>query len=117
MKKGKYLNIIINMSQNYFYSRRTHLVAEAANNKQTSFELIQEGNYLPLSDYMVLAIKLIEAILSNSTFTENSTVMIDVKLIEKLMSFFSTERIMPITNNPNYLGSLPSVFRLLLVSQ
>lgn len=71
---------------------------------------------MPLSDYMVLAIKMIEAILSNSTFQENSTIMIESKLIEKLLEFFTTERIMPIVGNPNYLHSLPSVFRLLLVS-
>jgi hypothetical protein len=72
---------------------------------------------MPLSDYMVLAIKMIEAILSNSTFPENSTIMIESKLIDKLLEFFTTERVLPITSNPNYQHSLASVFRLLLVSK
>lgn len=71
-RKGACLENTILTLDFIVFSRRAHLVAEAIKNKQTSFDLIQEGNYLPLSDYMVLAIKMVEAILSNSTFTENS---------------------------------------------
>lgn len=97
-----------------YFSRRSHLVAEANNEKQTNFDFVQDGNYMPLSDYMILAIKMIEAILSNSTLPENSSAMIESKLMEKLLSFFKSDRVMPITSNQHYTNSLPNVFRLLL---
>jgi hypothetical protein len=59
---------------------------------------------------------MIQAILTNSTIAENSTVMVETGLADQLLRFFKTDRIVPIVNNPHYIQALAIVFRLLLVS-
>ncbi|KAI6187396.1 BMA-EEL-1, isoform k [Aphelenchoides besseyi] len=94
-------------------SRRTHLVAEASIEKPTAFSFVQEGNYLPINDFMVLLVRMVESMLGNSTVTENSNVMYEAGLPEQILGFLSIERLVPVVSNPIYLHAVPNVFRLI----
>ena len=96
--------------------RREHLVAEAINEQPAPFSFLHESGFLPINDYMILFVRMAEAMLSNSTVMESAAAMIEAELPEQLLGFLCIERLVPVSTNPLYASALPNVMRLLLAS-
>lgn len=88
-------------------------------NQQSIFQICHEQDgtlVLPLGDYLGIIGALLEAILTNRAAHDNSLVMLECEIPQRLVKLLTLERPYPALFQSTYLGNLANILRHLYVS-